>query len=73
MCTICSALRPYSSECDYEGLNAASVVTETTDAAHDTSTTYTMEVNGSFEGVVESGTLTVSKLAVAAGLLSDGG
>lgn len=54
MCTICSALRPYSSECDYEGLNAASVVTETTDAAHDTSTTYTMEVNGSFEGVVES-------------------
>ena len=54
MCTICSALRPYSSECDYEGLDSTCVVTETTDAAHDTSTTYTMEVNGSFEGVVES-------------------
>ena len=54
MCTICSALRPYATDCDYGALNAAPVTTETADAADNISTSYTMEVNGSFEGLIES-------------------
>lgn len=54
MCTICSTFRPYTDDCDYEGLNAPAVVTESSDAAMDTSTTYEMNVNGVFNGTVES-------------------
>lgn len=53
MCTICSALRPYSDTCDYVELNANAVVVEPDDdVAFDTSTTASMTVGDTFRGTV---------------------
>lgn len=55
MCTICQTFRPYQDDCDYGVDGAGTVVTETTDAAMDTSTIYSMMVGDTFSGTVESG------------------
>ena len=59
MCMICSSLRPWNPDCDYDGLTAGdpagssaanALVTEGTDAAGGLGTAYTMAVGDTFSG-----------------------
>ena len=54
MCTICSAVRPYQDGCDYVSLNTNAPVVETTDAAQDVSTVYSIEPGQAFSGTIHA-------------------
>ena len=53
MCTICSAMRPFAESCDYEIIHAGAQITEADDAAWDVTTTYSMAVGDTFNGLSE--------------------
>ena len=55
MCSICTAFRPYADNCDYETIQAeGAIVVEGADAPNDNSSTYTMDVGDTFQGLVEN-------------------